>query len=134
VEQQELIELAAKYKELLTFSAALTGAMLGFLRYNTHPAQVFMGDTGSLGLGGAVSAVSILLRIPLWLPIIGGIYMAEAISVILQVGSFKLRGKRVFKMAPLHHHFELLGMPETRVVSMFMIATAILCTLALISI
>ncbi|NLA84121.1 MAG: phospho-N-acetylmuramoyl-pentapeptide-transferase [Clostridiales bacterium] len=134
VEQQELIELAAKYKELLTFSAALTGTMLGFLRYNTHPAQVFMGDTGSLGLGGAVSAVSILLRIPLWLPIIGGIYMAEAISVILQVGSFKLRGKRVFKMAPLHHHFELLGMPETRVVSMFMIATAILCTLALISI
>jgi len=134
VEQQELIELAAKYKELLTFSAALTGAMLGFLRYNIHPAQVFMGDTGSLGLGGAVSAVSILLRIPLWLPIIGGIYMAEAISVILQVGSFKLRGKRVFKMAPLHHHFELLGMPETRVVSMFMIATAILCTLALISI
>ena len=134
VEQQELIELAAKYKELLTFSDALTGAMLGFLRYNIHPAQVFMGDTGSLGLGGAVSAVSILLRIPLWLPIIGGIYMAEAISVILQVGSFKLRGKRVFKMAPLHHHFELLGMPETRVVSMFMIATAILCTLALISI
>jgi hypothetical protein len=83
-----------------------------------------MGDTGSLGLGGAVAALSVLLRIPLWLPIFGGVYMAESISVILQVGSFKLRGKRVFKMAPLHHHFELTGMPETRVVAMFMIAAA----------
>lgn len=126
--------LAENYQDLIVFSAALTGALLGFLRYNAHPAQVFMGDTGSLGLGGAISALSILLRIPLWLPIFGGVYMAEAISVILQVGSFKLRGKRIFKMAPLHHHFELKGMPETRVVSMFMIAAAFLCLLTLLSI
>jgi phospho-N-acetylmuramoyl-pentapeptide-transferase len=126
--------LSDNYQDLIVFAAALTGAILGFLRYNAYPAQVFMGDTGSLGLGGAISALSILLRIPLWLPIYGGIYMAEAISVILQVGSFKLRGKRVFKMAPLHHHFELKGMPETKVVSMFMIATVILCLITLLSI
>ncbi|NLB42160.1 MAG: phospho-N-acetylmuramoyl-pentapeptide-transferase [Clostridiales bacterium] len=124
--------LAKNYQDLILFSAALTGALLGFLRYNAHPAHVFMGDTGSLGLGGAISALSILLRIPLWIPIFGGIYMAEAVSVILQVGSFKLRGKRIFKMAPLHHHFELKGMPETKVVSMFMIATVFLCLVTLL--
>jgi phospho-N-acetylmuramoyl-pentapeptide-transferase len=129
-----LTYLIDNYQDLLIFSAALTGVCLGFLRYNSHPAQVFMGDTGSLGLGGAVAALSILLRIPLWLPIIGGVYMAESISDIIQVGSYKLRKKRVFKMAPLHHHFELSGMPETRVVAMFMIATAILCLFALMSI
>jgi phospho-N-acetylmuramoyl-pentapeptide-transferase len=132
--EQGITWLAENLQNLLVFSSALTGVCLGFLRYNSHPAQVFMGDTGSLGLGGAVAALSILLRIPLWLPIIGGIYMAESISVILQVGSFKLRGKRVFKMAPLHHHFELKGMHETRVVAMFMIATAVLCLAALLSI
>lgn len=132
--QQSMTWLAENYQNLMVFAAALTGGCLGFLRYNSHPAQVFMGDTGSLGLGGAVAALSILLRIPLWLPIIGGVYMAESISVILQVGSFKLRGKRVFKMAPLHHHFELKGMHETRVVAMFMIATAVLCLFALLSI
>ncbi len=126
--------LTNNYQDLIVFSAALTGALLGFLRYNAYPAQVFMGDTGSLGLGGAISALSILLRIPLWIPIFGGIYMAEAISVILQVGSFKLRGKRIFKMAPLHHHFELKGMPETKVVSMFMIATVFLCLITLLNI
>lgn len=131
---ENLSYLMDNYQDILIFSAALTGVCLGFLRYNSHPAQVFMGDTGSLGLGGAVAALSILLRIPLWLPIIGGVYMAESISVIIQVGSYKLRKKRVFKMAPLHHHFELTGMPETRVVSMFMIATAILCLFALLSI
>ena len=129
-----LIWLADNYQELIVFSAALTGALLGFLRYNAYPAQVFMGDTGSLGLGGAISALSILLRIPLWIPIFGGIYLAEAVSVILQVGSFKLRGKRIFKMAPLHHHFELKGMPETKVVSMFMIATVFLCLITLLNI
>jgi phospho-N-acetylmuramoyl-pentapeptide-transferase len=87
-----------------------------------------------LGLGGAVAALSVLLRIPLWLPVIGGIYMAESISVMLQVVSFKLRGKRIFRMAPLHHHFELAGMPETKVVAMFMIAAALLCLFALLSI
>ena len=133
-DRQGMTWLAQNYQNLIIFSAALTGGCLGFLRYNSHPAQVFMGDTGSLGLGGAVAALSILLRIPLWLPIFGGVYMAESISVILQVGSFKLRGKRVFKMAPLHHHFELTGMPETRVVAMFMIAAAILCLFTLLSI
>ncbi|HHY82700.1 MAG TPA: phospho-N-acetylmuramoyl-pentapeptide-transferase [Clostridiales bacterium] len=133
-DEQGLSWLADNYQDLIVFSAALTGVCLGFLRYNAYPAQVFMGDTGAFGLGGAVSALSILLRIPLWLPIIGGVYMAESISDIIQVASFKLRGKRVFKMAPLHHHFELLGMPETKVVSMFMIATAVLCLFALLSI
>ena len=132
-QSQNVAYLAENYGELLVFSAALTGGCLGFLRYNTHPAQIFMGDTGSLALGGAVAALSVLLRIPLWLPIIGGIYMVEALSDIIQVVSFKLRGKRVFKMAPLHHHFELSGMPETRVVAMFMIATVILCLIALMS-
>ena len=131
---QELTRLAENYQGLLVFAAALTGVLLGFLRYNAHPAQVFMGDTGSFGLGGAVSAISVLLRIPLWLPVFGGVYMAEAISVILQVGSFKLRGKRIFRMAPLHHHFELAGMHETRVVAMFLIATVILCLITLLSI
>lgn len=126
--------LAANYGNLALFAAALVGVCLGFLRYNSYPAQVFMGDTGSLGLGGAISALSILMRLPLWLPLIGGVYMAESISDIIQVASFKLRGKRVFKMAPLHHHFELTGMPETKVVAMFMIAAAILCLFALMSI
>ena len=132
-QSQHIAYLAENCGELLIFSAALTGSCLGFLRYNTHPAQVFMGDTGSLALGGAVAALSVLLRIPLWLPVIGGIYMVEALSDIIQVVSFKLRGKRVFKMAPLHHHFELSGMPETRVVALFMIATVILCLVALMS-
>jgi phospho-N-acetylmuramoyl-pentapeptide-transferase len=133
-DQQGISWLAENYQNLIVFSAALTGCCLGFLRYNSHPAQVFMGDTGSLGLGGAVAALSVLLRIPLWLPVIGGIYMAESISVMLQVVSFKLRGKRIFRMAPLHHHFELAGMPETKVVAMFMIAAALLCLFALLSI
>ena len=126
--------LLENYSNLLIFSAALTGACLGFLRYNSHPAKIFMGDTGSLALGGAVAALTVLLRMPLWLPLIGGVYMAEALSVIIQVLSFKLRGKRVFKMSPLHHHFELSGLPETKVVSMFMIATAVLCLFALMNI
>jgi phospho-N-acetylmuramoyl-pentapeptide-transferase len=112
----------------------LTGACLGFLRFNTYPAKVIMGDTGSLALGGAFATLSILLKLPLLLPIIGGVFMAEAVSVILQVGSFKLRGKRVFRMAPLHHHFELAGMPETKVGAMFIIATVVLCLVGLISI
>jgi len=133
-DEQGLAWLADNYQNLIIFSAALTGGCLGFLRYNSYPAQVFMGDTGSLGLGGAVAALSILLRIPLWLPVIGGIYVAESVSVILQVASFKLRGKRIFRMAPLHHHFELTGMPETKVVAMFMIVAAVLCLFALLSI
>ncbi len=129
-----LVDLGTQYDNMLIFSAVLTGACLGFLRFNAHPAKVFMGDTGSLGLGGAIAAVSILLRLPLILPLIGGVYMAESLSVILQVSSFKLRGKRIFKMSPLHHHFELTGMPETKVVVMFMIVTAVLCLIGLMSV
>jgi phospho-N-acetylmuramoyl-pentapeptide-transferase len=129
-----MLTLAENYQDLAIFAAALTGACLGFLRFNSHPAQVFMGDTGSLGLGGAVSALSLLLRIPLWLPVIGGVYMAESLSVIIQVASFKLRGKRVFRMSPLHHHFELSGMPETKVTVMFILAAVVLCLFALLNI
>jgi len=109
------------------FAAALTGACLGFLIYNVYPAKIFMGDTGSMALGGAVSAIAILLNLPLMIPIAGGVYFAEALSDIIQVTSFKLTGKRVFLMAPLHHHFEQKGWKETKVVGVFWTATVILC-------
>src|SRR5699024_479030 len=98
------------------FSSSLTGACLGFLIYNAYPAKIFMGDTGSMALGGAVSAIAILLNLPLMIPIVGGIYFAEALSVIIQVVSYKLTRKRVFLMSPLHHHFEQKGWKETKVV------------------
>ncbi|MDR2296346.1 MAG: phospho-N-acetylmuramoyl-pentapeptide-transferase, partial [Clostridiales Family XIII bacterium] len=101
------------------FSAALCGACLGFLLFNRHPARIFMGDTGSLALGGGLAAVSVILHLELILPLVGFLYVLETLSVILQVGSYKLRGKRVFKMAPLHHHFELCGWSERRVVLSF---------------
>lgn len=113
------------------FSAAIAGGCLGFLAFNIHPAKVFMGDTGSLALGGALTAIVIMMRIPLILIIVGGIYLIEAISVILQVGSFKLTGKRIFKMAPIHHHFELVGWKETKVVTVFIIITVILAIVSL---
>lgn len=109
------------------FSAALAGACLGFLMHNAYPAKVFMGDTGSMGLGGAVAAIAILLNLPLIIPIVGGIYFAEALSVIIQVLSFKLTGKRVFLMSPLHHHFEHKGWKETKVVIVFWSITVVLC-------
>ncbi|NLX60982.1 MAG: phospho-N-acetylmuramoyl-pentapeptide-transferase [Tissierellia bacterium] len=115
------------------FSAALTGACLGFLIHNAYPAKIFMGDTGSLALGGAISAIAILLNLPLVIPIVGGIYFAEALSVIIQVTSFKLTGKRVFLMSPLHHHFELKGWKETKVVVVFWSITVILSLIAVIS-
>ena len=120
----------AEWEYLKIFSAAIAGGCLGFLAFNMHPAKVFMGDTGSLMLGGAVVSIVIMMRMPLILILVGGIYLAEALSVILQVGSFKLTGKRIFKMAPLHHHFELKGWKETRVVSVFIIVTIVLCVLA----
>ncbi len=129
-----LAYVAANYYNLGIFAGALAGSCLGFLRYNVYPAQVFMGDTGSLGIGGAVVALAVLLKMPLFLPIMGGIYMVESISVIIQVTSYKLTGKRVFKMSPLHHHFELKGMPETRVVTMFMIITVVLCLIGLLGV
>lgn len=111
-------------------AAGLAGGCVGFLRVNIHPAKVFMGDTGSLALGGAVAGLAIAMKLPLVLPIVGLIYCAEAISVMLQVGSFKLTGKRIFKMAPLHHHFELSGWKETKVVIVFWTITGIMALVA----
>lgn len=117
--------------ELTVFIAALVGASLGFLWFNTHPASVFMGDTGSLALGGALGTVAVLLKREFLLVIIGGIFVLEAVSVILQVGSYKLRRQRIFKMAPLHHHFELSGWAETKVVVRFWIVAALFALLSL---
>ncbi len=112
-------------------SAAVAGALLGFLLFNVYPAKVFMGDTGSLALGGFVSATALMLQQPLLILLVGFIYLAEVISVILQVGYFKItHGKRIFRMAPIHHHFELGGWSETRVVAVFSIVTTILCLIA----
>jgi phospho-N-acetylmuramoyl-pentapeptide-transferase len=113
------------------FTSIIAGGCLGFLVYNMHPARVFMGDTGALALGGAVGATAVMLKMPLFLLIVGAIYVLETLSVIIQVTSFKLRGKRVFKMAPLHHHFELSGWKETTVVYVFWIATLVFCIVGL---
>jgi len=117
--------------ELTVFCAAVLGATLGFLWYNCHPADVFMGDTGSLSLGGALGAVAVLIKREFWLVVVGGVFVAEALSVMLQVASFKLRGRRIFLMSPLHHHFELKGWAESRVVLRFYIAGALLALLSL---
>lgn len=117
--------------ELTVFCAAMTGASLGFLWYNAHPAQIFMGDVGSLSLGGALGTVAVLIKQELLLPFIGGVFVLEALSVILQVGSFKLRGKRIFKMAPLHHHFEALGWQEAKIITRFWITGLVLALFAL---
>jgi phospho-N-acetylmuramoyl-pentapeptide-transferase len=117
--------------ELTVFCAAVLGAALGFLWYNCHPADVFMGDTGSLALGGALGVVAVLIKREFWLVLVGGVFVAEALSVMIQVGSFKLTGKRVFRMAPLHHHFELMGWAESRVVLRFYIVAALLALLSL---
>ena len=120
------VMLAANLNNEMIFAGALAGGCLGFLRFNAYPARVFMGDTGSLALGGALSMLAISTRSMLIVPIIGIMFMMSSISVILQVGSYKLRNKkRVFLMAPLHHHFELKGFPETKIVSMYMIITAV---------
>lgn len=116
--------------DLSGFSLGLTGACLGFLLFNRHPARVFMGDTGSLALGGAIAALALLTRTELLLVIVGGIYVAEALSVIIQVTYFRFSGgKRIFRMSPLHHHFELGGWPEVKVVRVF---TAVSCVLSVI--
>ncbi len=117
--------------ELTVFCASLTGASLGFLWYNAHPAEIFMGDVGSLALGGGLGTVALLLKQEVLLLFIGGVYVIEAISVILQVGSYKLRKKRIFKMAPLHHHFEALGWPESKIITRFWIAGLIMALFAL---
>jgi phospho-N-acetylmuramoyl-pentapeptide-transferase len=117
--------------ELTIFCGALVGASLGFLWYNSYPAEIFMGDVGSLALGGAIGTVAVMIKQELLLPFIGGIFVIEALSVIIQVGSYKLRKKRVFKMAPLHHHFELLGWSESKVIVRFWIAALVFALFAL---
>ena len=115
-------------------TGAVVGSLLGFLLFNTYPARVFMGDTGSLALGGFVSSIALMLHMPLFIVIIGLIYLVEVLSVILQVGYFKLtHGKRIFKMAPIHHHFELCGYSETQVVAAFSIVTALVCLVGIMA-
>jgi len=120
-----------RVEELTVFCGSMVGASIGFLWYNAHPAEVFMGDVGSLALGGAIGTVAVIIRQELLLPFIGGIFILEAVSVILQVGSYKLRKKRIFKMAPLHHHFEQLGWHESKVITRFWIGALVFALFAL---
>ncbi|MGD0444918.1 MAG: phospho-N-acetylmuramoyl-pentapeptide-transferase [Edaphobacter sp.] len=118
--------------ELTVFCGSMVGASIGFLWYNAHPAEVFMGDVGSLALGGAIGTVAVVIKQELLLPFIGGVFILEAVSVMLQVGSYKLRnGKRIFKMAPLHHHFELMGWSESKVIARFWILALVFALFAL---
>lgn len=121
----------SEWDSIKMFSSIVAGGCLGFLAFNIHPAKVFMGDTGSLALGGAVAAAAVMTKMPWILLIVGAIYVIESLSVILQVVFFKLKGKRVFRMAPIHHHFELLGWKETKVVKVFLLVTIILCVIGL---
>ncbi len=123
----------ANTAELFVVGAALVGAVLGFLWFNTFPAQIFMGDVGSLALGSALAMMALMVKQELLLVISGGLFVLEALSVIIQVLSFKLRGKRVFKMAPLHHHYEMLGWPEAKITIRFGIISFILCLLVLMT-
>ena len=117
--------------ELTIFCGAMVGSAIGFLWYNAHPAEVFMGDVGSLALGGAIGTVAVVIKQELLLPFIGGVFVIEALSVILQVGSYKLRKKRIFKMAPIHHHFELIGWSESKIIVRFWIASLVFALFAL---
>ena len=130
-----VISLAINNTGLLIFCGCLIGGLLGFLRFNSHPSQVFMGDTGSLALGGAVAALAVVTKLPIFILIIGAVYAIECLSVVLQVAYFKRTGgKRLFKMAPFHHHLELSGWAESKVVSVFIIMTVILCLVGLLAI
>jgi phospho-N-acetylmuramoyl-pentapeptide-transferase len=130
-EYLQLVKLHSSASELTIFCGALVGASLGFLWYNSYPADIFMGDVGSLGLGGALGTVALLIKQELLLPLVGGVFVMEALSVIVQVGSFKLTGKRVFRMAPLHHHFELIGWSEPKVITRFLILAIIFALFSL---
>ena len=121
----QLVKLNSQTAEVTIFCGALVGASLGFLWYNCYPAEVFMGDVGSLALGGAMGVIALMVKQELLLPLIGGVFVIETASVIIQVASFKLRGKRVFKMSPLHHHFELIGWSEPKVIFRFIILAII---------
>ncbi len=125
------IQYIPRVGELTVFCGALVGASLGFLWYNAHPAEVFMGDVGSLSLGGTLGVIAVIIKQEILLFFIGGVFVLEALSVILQVGSFKLRGKRVFRMAPIHHHFELLGWSESKVIVRFWILALVFALFAL---
>lgn len=129
-----VISVALGYGGIAIFGAALAGACLGFLFYNQHPAKMFMGDTGSLALGGAMAAMAILTKTELLLVIAGGLYVLEALSVILQVISFKTRGVRIFKMSPVHHHFELSGWSEVKVVTVFWLFSALVAIIAIVTV
>lgn len=124
-----VISFTMGHESLAIFSIVLVGGLLGFLKFNAYPAKVFMGDTGSLAIGGAIATIALILELPLILVIVGGVYVFETLSVILQVSSYKLSGKRLFKMAPIHHHFEHMGWSETKIVTVFAIITAILCVI-----
>ncbi len=129
-----VISVALGYGGIAIFGAALAGACLGFLFYNQHPAKMFMGDTGSLALGGAMAAMAVLTKTELLLVIAGGLYVLEALSVILQVISFKTRGVRIFKMSPVHHHFELSGWSEVKVVTVFWFFSALVAIIAIVTV
>ncbi len=125
------IQYIPRVGELTVFCGALVGASLGFLWYNAHPAEVFMGDVGSLSLGGTLGVIAVIIKQEILLFFVGGIFVIEAVSVILQVGSFKLRGKRIFRMAPIHHHFELIGWSESKVIVRFWIVALVFALFAL---
>ncbi len=125
------LEHLPRAAELTVFCGAMVGSSLGFLWYNAYPAEIFMGDVGSLALGGAIATVAVVIKQELLLPFIGGIFMVEALSVIIQVASFKARGKRVFRMAPIHHHFELQGWKESKIIARFWIAALVFALFAL---
>ena len=125
------LEHLPRVAELTVLCGAMVGASLGFLWYNAYPAEIFMGDVGSLALGGAIATVAVIIKQELLLPFIGGIFVTEALSVIVQVASYKLRGKRVFKMAPIHHHFELIGWKESKIIARFWIAALVFALFAL---
>lgn len=129
-----LLAISVGNSDVAILAAATGGACLGFLGFNSYPAKVFMGDTGSMALGGAVVSFAVLTNSVLLIPIVGGIYFAEAISVIIQVTSFRLTGKRVFKMAPIHHHFEQCGWSEVKIVTVFSCVTTVLCIIGFMAI
>jgi phospho-N-acetylmuramoyl-pentapeptide-transferase len=130
-EYLQLLRFSPLTGELTIFCGSLVGASLGFLWYNSYPAEIFMGDVGSLALGGALGTVALLIKQELLLLLVGGVFVAEALSVIIQVGSFKLTGQRVFRMAPLHHHFELIGWSEPKVITRFLIVAIVFALFSL---
>lgn len=128
-----IVSFSMGYISISVFCGCVSGSLLGFLKFNSYPARVIMGDTGSLALGGLVATVAVILKNPLIILIVGGVYALETLSVVIQVASYKLTGKRPFKMAPIHHGFELSGWHEAKIVTTFSIATALLCLIAYLS-